>query len=92
MPHDYEDAVPVRGLPHHDGPDRHTCTASSSRASPIITDVSGIFAFQPTVTYRVTDNFLLSATYLAIATTRKTGIGTFRDHDMVQLRATVQLN
>ncbi len=58
----------------------------------IITDVSGIFAFQPTVTYRVNDNFLLSATYLAIATTRNTGIGTFANHDMVQLRATVQLN
>jgi hypothetical protein len=58
----------------------------------IITDVSGIFAFQPTVTYRVNDNFLLSATYLAIATTRVTGIGTFQAHDMVQLRATLQLN
>ncbi len=57
-----------------------------------ITDVSGIFAFQPSVTYRVTDNFLVSATYLAIATQRKTGLGTFRAHDMVQLRATVQLN
>ena len=54
--------------------------------------MSGIFAFQPTVTYRVNDNFLLSATYLAIATTRNTGIGTFANHDMVQLRATVQLN
>jgi hypothetical protein len=58
----------------------------------VITDVSGIFAFQPTFTYRVNDNFLLSATYLAIATTRKAGLGTFRAHDMVQLRATVQLN
>ncbi len=57
-----------------------------------ITDVSGIFAFQPTVTYRVTDNLLLSAAYLAIATNRKSGLGTFRAHDMVQLRATVQLN
>jgi hypothetical protein len=65
------------------------------RLSPrvtIITDVSGIFAFQPTVTYRVTDNFLLGATYLAIATQRKAGLGTFRAHDMFQLRATVQLN
>ena len=39
----------------------------------IITDVSGIFAFQPTVTYRVSDNFLLSATYSAIATTPEDG-------------------
>jgi hypothetical protein len=58
----------------------------------IITDVSGIFAFQPTATYRVTDNFLLGATYLAIATHRKAGLGTFRAHDMFQLRATLQLN
>jgi hypothetical protein len=40
----------------------------------------------------VTDNFLLGASYLAIAATRKAGLGTFRAHDMVQLRATVQLN
>jgi hypothetical protein len=58
----------------------------------IITDVSGIFAFQPTATYRVTDNFLLGATYLAIASHRKAGLATFRAHDMFQLRATVQLN
>ena len=58
----------------------------------VITDVSGIFAFQPTATYRVTDNFLLGATYLAIATHRKAGLGTFRAHDMFQLRATLQLN
>jgi hypothetical protein len=58
----------------------------------IITDVSGIFAFQPTFTYRVTDNFLLGASYLAIAATRKANLGVFRAHDMVQLRATVQLN
>jgi hypothetical protein len=58
----------------------------------IITDVSGIFAFQPTVTYRVSDNFLLSATYLAIAGSRQASIGTFQYNDMVQLRATVQLN
>jgi hypothetical protein len=58
----------------------------------LITDVSGIFAFQPTVTYRVSDNFLLGATYVAIATNRKAGPGVFRAHDMLQLRATVQLN
>jgi hypothetical protein len=40
----------------------------------------------------VNDNFLLSATYLAIATDRVFSIGTFQAHDMVQLRATVQLN
>ena len=58
----------------------------------IITDVSGIFAFAPTVTYRVSDSFLLTATYLAIAGSRQFAIGTFMNHDMVQLRATVQLN
>ena len=58
----------------------------------IITDVSGIFAFQPSFTYRVNDNFILGATYSAIATNRKNGPGVFRSHDMVQLRATVQLN
>jgi hypothetical protein len=58
----------------------------------LITNFSGIFGFQPTVSYRVTDNFLLSAAYLAIAATRKADLGVFRAHDMVQLRATVQLN
>src|SRR5262245_54725195 len=58
----------------------------------VITDISGIFAFQPTMPYRVTDNFLLGATYLAIASHRKAGLATFRAHDMFQLRATVQLN
>jgi Protein of unknown function (DUF1302) len=91
VPHDYEDAYQYEGF---------LTTAIQTdmfhgKLSPriaIITDVSGIFAFQPTFTYRVTDNFLLGATYLAIATQRKSGLGTFRAHDMVQLRATVQLN
>jgi hypothetical protein len=91
VPHDFEDAYQYEGF---------LTTAIQTdmmhgKLSPrvaIITDVSGIFAFQPTFTYRVTDNFLFSATYLAIATQRKAGLGTFRAHDMVQLRATVQLN
>jgi hypothetical protein len=58
----------------------------------MIADFSGIFAFQPSVTYRVTDNFLMGATYSAIAASRKAGPGVFRAHDMIQLRATVQLN
>jgi hypothetical protein len=57
-----------------------------------IDDVSGIFAFAPSVTYRLSDNLLLSGTYLAIAGTRKAGIGVFRGHDMLQLRVTAQLN
>jgi hypothetical protein len=59
----------------------------------IITDVSGIFGFAPSVTYRITDNLLVSATYLGIESTgRKAGLATFRAHDMVQLRVTAQLN
>jgi|GEM_PF-676010 len=58
----------------------------------IITDVSGIFGFAPTATYRVSDNLLVSGTYLAIAASRKASIGTFRAHDMLQLRVTLQLN
>ena len=91
VPTDYEDAYRYEGF---------LTTAVQTdmmhgKLSPrvaIITDVSGIFAFQPTVTYRVTDNFLFTATYLAIAGERKASIGTFRAHDMLQLRATVQLN
>jgi hypothetical protein len=58
----------------------------------MITDISGIFAFAPTVTYRISDSFLLSGTYLAIASHRKSGLATFRAHDMAQLRLTYQLN
>jgi len=58
----------------------------------LITDISGIFGFAPSLTYRLTDNLLLSATYLAIEATRKAGLGTFRAHDMLQLRVTAQLN
>jgi len=58
----------------------------------LITDVSGIFGFAPTATYRLTDSVLLTATYLAIVASREAGLGTFRDHDMLQLRVTYQLN
>jgi hypothetical protein len=58
----------------------------------IITDVSGIFAFAPTATYRITDSFLATATWLTIEGARKAGLGTFREHDMIQLRLTYQLN
>jgi hypothetical protein len=53
---------------------------------------SGIYAFSPTVTYRFNDNLLFSATYLAIESSRRALLGTFRGHDMVQLRVTFQLN
>lgn len=58
----------------------------------VITDVSGIFAFAPTVTYRASDNLLLTGTYIAIASSRIASVGTFRNHDMLQLRVTLQLN
>jgi Protein of unknown function (DUF1302) len=53
---------------------------------------SGIFGFQPMLTYRVNDNLLLSATYIAIESSRRAILGTFRAHDMAQLRMTFQLN
>jgi hypothetical protein len=65
------------------------------RLSPrivIITDISGIFGFAPSVTYRFSDSLLASVNYLAIAASREAGLGTFRDHDTVQLRVTYQLN
>src|SRR4029078_10817243 len=59
----------------------------------IITDVSGIFAFQPSITYRLNDNILLGFNYLGIESpSRKSGLATFRGHDMVQFRVTAQLN
>jgi hypothetical protein len=53
---------------------------------------SGIFGFQPMLTYRVNDNVILSATYLAIEASRRAILGTFRGHDMAQLKVTFQLN
>jgi len=59
----------------------------------IITDLSGIFMVSPTATYRITDNFLATMTYIMIASpTRESGLATFRDHDMLQMRLTYQLN
>ena len=53
---------------------------------------SGMFGFQPMLTYRLTDNLLASATWVAIESSRRAILGTFRAHDMVQLRMTFQLN
>ena len=53
---------------------------------------SGIYGFQPLVTYRLTDNVLLTGTWVAIEGSRRAILGTFRGHDMVQLRLTFQLN
>jgi len=58
----------------------------------IITDVNGTFAFITSATYRFTDSLLAGVNWIAIESTRKTGLGTFRAHDMLQLRLTYQLN
>jgi hypothetical protein len=55
-------------------------------------DVSGVFVFEPTATFRVTDNILLSGTYVAIEGSRKYSFGIFRNHDQAQIRVTFQLN
>ena len=90
-PHDYEDAYQYEGLV--------TTTLRTDYMHgllepqlTIITDVSGIFGFAPTVSYRVTDNLLLGMTYLGIEASRKAGLGTFRAHDMLQFRVTGQFN
>jgi hypothetical protein len=91
-PHDYEDAYQYEGFV--------TTTLRTDyfhgRLEPqvtVITDVSGIFGFAPTASFRITDNLLLSATYLAIeSANRKSGLATFRNHDMLQLRVTGQFN
>jgi hypothetical protein len=59
----------------------------------VIADMSGMFAFAPSMTYRFTDNLIGQVSYIGIySPARKTGVGTFRAHDMVQLRLTAQLN
>jgi len=57
----------------------------------MILDVSGVYAFVPSLQYRVNDSFLLGASWVVVEG-RRAGIGTFRASDMVQVRATVQLN
>jgi len=57
-----------------------------------ILDVSGIFGFAPSVVYRLTDNVLLSASYVAIEGSRRAGLATFRGHDILQLKVQAQLN
>src|SRR5207249_558407 len=57
-----------------------------------ILDVSGIFAFNPSLVYRLTDNVLLSADYVAIEISRRAGLGTFRGHDILQFKVQAQLN
>ena len=59
----------------------------------LIQDITGVFAFATGLNYRFTDNLLASVNYLAIASPhRKSGLATFRAHDMVQFRLTAQIN
>jgi hypothetical protein len=91
-PHDYEDAYQYEGFLNTTLQTDYLHGTLEPRLT-IITDVSGIFGFQPTITYRVNDNILLGFNYLAIESTgRKSGLATFRAHDMVQFRVTAQLN
>ena len=57
-----------------------------------ILDVTGIFGFSPSVVYRLTDNVLLSANYVAIEGSRRAGLATFRGHDILQFKVQAQLN
>ena len=90
-PHDFEDAYQYEGI--------LTTTlrtdymhATLQPSLTMITDISGVFGFAPSLNYRINDNLIVGATYLAVAGTRKAGLGTFRAHDMLQLRVTGQFN
>jgi hypothetical protein len=90
-PHDYEDAYQYEGV--------LTTTlrtdymhAKLQPSVTMITDVSGVFGFAPAISYRLSDNLIVGATYLAVAASRKAGLGSFRAHDMLQLRVTGQFN
>ena len=90
--HDYEDAYQYEGF--------LTTTLRTDymhgKLTPgitMITDVSGIFGFAPSISYRVTDNLILGLNYLGIESAgRKSGLATFRAHDMLQFRVTGQFN
>jgi hypothetical protein len=91
-PHDFEDAYQYEGFLNTTIQTDYMHGKLQPRVT-IITDISGIFGFAPSLVYRITDNLLVSASYLAIeSASRKAGLGTFRAHDMLQLRVTAQLN
>jgi hypothetical protein len=90
-PHDYVDAYQYDGL--------FQATVRTDymhgKLEPQLTflaDVNGYYAVQPAVNYRITDNLLAGLTYSMIAGSWVNGLGTFRSHDMLQLRVTAQLN
>jgi hypothetical protein len=57
-----------------------------------ILDPSGIYAFQLTGTYRITDYLLFSSGFYAIEGSRRSGIASFKDRNQIQMRLTYQLN
>jgi hypothetical protein len=91
-PHDYEDIYQYEGF--------LTTTVRTDymhgRLEPSITlinDVSGYWAWAVGATYRINDNLIAGLNYVGIeAPWRKSGLATYRAHDMVQLRITAQLN
>jgi hypothetical protein len=91
-PHDFEDAYQYEGFLQTTVQTDYMHGKLNPRIT-VIADISGIFGFAPSLVYRITDNLLVSASYLAIESTgRKAGLATFRAHDMLQLRVTAQLN
>jgi hypothetical protein len=90
--HNFEDAYQYEGFLQTTVQTDYMHGKLSPRLT-IISDISGIFGIAPSVVYRINDNLLLGFNYLAIESTgRKSGLATFRGHDMVQLRVTAQLN
>jgi Protein of unknown function (DUF1302) len=57
-----------------------------------ILDPSGIFGFDVGAQYRINDNLIASAKFLAVEGSRRTGLGNFRDRDTLLFRLTYQLN
>jgi hypothetical protein len=90
-PHDYTQAY------RYDGLFQATLRTDymHARLEPQLTflaDVNGYYAVQPALSYRITDNLLVAATYSMIAGSWVSGLGTFRSHDMLQLRVTTLFN
>ena len=90
--HDFEDAYQYEGFLQAAVQTDYMHGKLSPRLT-LIADVSGVFGIAPSVIYRINDNLLLGFNYLAVESTgRKSGLATFRGHDMVQLKVTAQLN
>jgi hypothetical protein len=91
-PHDFEDQYLFEGFAQFALQTDYLHGRLNTRLVAI-TGIDGVFGFAPQLTYRFTDNLLGQVNYLNIyAPSRKAGLGTFRAHDMVQMRLTAQLN